>query len=83
MKEIMLQMDIVPSVDVRAMGGLLCKTLSDRKCIDKRMINNVRIYARKRKLELDNAKIEINHKYFDTSFITEYKDTVDDYTKDK
>ena len=41
------------------------------------MINNVRICARKKKLELENADIEIDPKYFDSSFITTYQDTSD------
>ena len=53
------------------------------KNIDKNMINNVRIRARKKRLELENAGIEIDSKHFDTSFITSYRDTYNNYTEDK
>ena len=42
LKEIMLQMAIVPFVYVRAMRELLSKRLSNRKTIDNHMIVNVR-----------------------------------------
>ena len=51
--------------------------------IDRHMINNVRIRARKKKLELDDSNIEIDPNYFDTSFISTYRDTSDNFTKDK
>ena len=37
----------------------------------------------KKKLKLDNANIEIDPQYFDTSFIATYKDTSNNYTEDK
>lgn len=47
------------------------------------MINNVRISARKKRLELDSANIDIDPKHFDTSFIDEYNGTVDNYSEGK
>ena len=47
------------------------------------MINNVRIRARNKRLELENADIKIYPKHFDTSFITSYRDTSDNYTEGK
>ena len=57
LREIMVQMDIDPFVNVRAMTELLQKTLPDKNDIDMYRINNVRIRARKKKLELDFANI--------------------------
>ena len=48
------------------------------------MINNVRMCARKKKLELEFANIEINPKHFDPMFIPSvYKDTTDNHFKVK
>ena len=47
------------------------------------MINNVRIRARKKRLKLENADIEIDPKHVDTSFITTYRGTSDNDTDDK
>ena len=77
----MVQMSIEPFVSVKAIKELLFKVLPDRKCIDRHMINNVRIRARQRKRELENSNIEIHPKHFDTSFIETYKDTSDEYTE--
>ena len=57
------------------------KVLSERKFIDRHMINNVRIRARQRKRELLNEHIEIHPKHVDTPFIETYKDTSDNYTE--
>ena len=51
LQEVMVQMAIEPFVSVRAIRELLSKVLSDRKFIDRHMINNVRIRARQRKRE--------------------------------
>ena len=66
-------MAIDPFINVRAMTELLKRTLPDKKIIDRHMINNVRIRARKKKLELDSVNIEIDPKHFDPKFITSYK----------
>ena len=60
-------------VNVRTMTELLQRTLPGRKDIDRHMINNVRIRARKKKLELDSVNIEIDPKHFDQKIITSYK----------
>ena len=74
-------MSLEPFVSVRAIRELLSKVLSDRKFIDRHMINNVGICARQRKRELENSNIEIHPEHFDTSFIETYKDTCDNYTE--
>ena len=50
-------MAINPYVSVRSMTTLLQKALPERKNGDRHMINNLRIRARKRKLELDYNSI--------------------------
>ena len=74
-------MAIEPFVLVSAMRELLAKVLPDRVFIDRHMINNVRIRARQRKRELEGLNIAIHPKHFDTSFVTTYKDTSDNYTE--
>ena len=77
----MVQMDIDPFVNVRVMTELLQKVLPNRKDVDRHMINNIRIRARKKKLELDSANIQIDPKHFDPTFINSYMDTADNYTQ--
>ena len=81
LQEVMVQMSLEPFVSVRAIRELLSKVMSDKKFIDRHMINNVGIRARQRKRELENSNIEIHPKHFDTSFIETYKDTCDNYTE--
>ena len=76
----MIQMAIELFVNVKEMTELLKKALPDRKNIDRHMINNVRICARK-KLELDSVNIEIDPNYFDPKCITSYRDIAGNYTK--
>ena len=57
LREIVVQMDIDPFVNIRAMTELLQKTLPDKKDVDRYRINNVRIRVRKKRLELDSANI--------------------------
>ena len=83
LKDIILQMVITLFVNIRAARELTCKTFLDRKYIDRYMINNDRIYNRKKKLEWDNANFIIDHKILDISFITEYKYIADNYTEGK
>ena len=83
LKEIMVQMDINPYVSVRLMTILLQKALPERKDVDRHMINNVRIRARRRKLELDSKSIRIDPKHFDSSFIKSYVSSADNYTEGK
>ena len=68
-REIMAQMASNPFVNVRAMTNLLQKALPERKDVDRHMINNVRIRARREKLDLDSKSIQIDPKHFDTTFI--------------
>ena len=77
LKEIMMQMTINPYVSVRSMTTLLQKALAERKDVDRHMTNNVRIRARRRKLELDSKRIRIDPKHFDSSFIKSYVNTTD------
>ena len=79
----MVQISIDPFVNGRAMTELLHKVLSDRKIIDRHMINSVRIRARKKRLELDYANIDIDPKQFGTTYITSYQDTAGNYYKGK
>jgi len=83
LKDIMVQMAITPYVSVRSMTTLLQKALPERKDVDRHMINNVRIRARRRKLELDSKRIRIDPKHFGSSFIKSYVSTVDNYTEGK
>ena len=68
----MVQMAIKSFVSVRAVRELLSKVMPERKYIDRHMINNVRI-------ELENTDIETDPKYVDTSFVSTYRDTSDNY----
>ena len=77
------QMDIEPFVSIKAIRELSSKVIPERKYIDAYMINNIRICARKKKLELENADIVIDSRPFDDSSITVYRDTHDNYTEGK
>ena len=79
----MIQIAIDLFINIRTMAELLHTALPNRKIIDRYMINNSRIRTRERKLELDYANIDIDHKYFDTSYITSYQDTADNHSKGK
>ena len=83
LKEFMVQMAITLYVGVRSMTTLLQKALPERKDVDIHMINNVRIRACRRKLELDSKRIRIDPKHFGSSFIKSYVSTVDNYTEGK
>ena len=76
-------MALNPYVSVRSVTNLLQKALPGIKNVDRHMINNVLIRARRRKLELDSNSIRIDPKHFDSSFIKSYASTVDDYTEGK
>ena len=79
----MIEMDIDPFINVRAMTKLLKKGLLLRKDIDRYMTNNGRIRAYKTKAQLNYTNIAINLIYFNTSFITEYNDTNNSCSKGK
>ena len=74
-------MSIEPFVSVRVIMELLFKVISNKTIIDGHMINDVRIRARQKKIDLENSNIEIHPKHFDTSFIETYKDTSNNYTE--
>ena len=76
-------MAINPYVSVRSMTTLLQKALPERKDVDRHMINNVRIRARRRKLELDSKSIRNDPKHVDSSFIKSYVSSADNYTEGK
>ena len=80
LREIMVQMVIDSFINVRAMIELLQKTLPERKDVDIYMINNVRLRARRKKLELDSYNIQLDPKHFDSTFINSYVDTANNYT---
>ena len=79
----MVQIAIEPFVSIRAVRELLSKVMPERKYIDKDMINNVMIRVRKKRIDLAKADIFIDPKQFDTSFITTYRNTSDNYTECK
>ena len=76
-------MDINPFVNVRAIKILLQKAITERKDVDRHMINNVRIRAQKKRVDVDSKGFQIDPKHFDTTFIKSYVDTDDNYTQDK
>ena len=47
------------------------------------MINNIRMRVRKRKLELNKAKVDNYTRHVNTSLITEYSENADNYSKRK
>ena len=65
------------------MTNLLQQILPERKDVDRHMINNVRIRVQRKKLDLDSKSIQIDPKYFDTTFIRLYVDTDYNYTQGK
>lgn len=76
-------MDIAHFVNAKAMRKSIRKLLVNMTFIDRYMMNNIRIRIYEGKLELDNANIVIGSSHFDNSFITNYKDTADNYNKRK
>ena len=51
-KEVIVQIDIEHLVSVRAIREFLSKEMSEKKYVDRHLINNIRIRARKKKLAL-------------------------------
>ena len=76
-------MALNPYVSVRSVTNLLQKALPGIKNVDRHMINNVRIRARRRNLQLDSKSIRIDPKHFDSSFSKSYVSSADNYTEDK
>ena len=81
LSEIMVRMGGSYSIDVQSMVEILRKALPERKDVDRHMVYNVRLRARRRKLELDAGNIEILAYHFDPSFIKNYKSNSDNYSK--
>ena len=65
------------------MTNLLQKALPERKDVNRHMINNVRIRARRKKLDLDSKIIQIDPKTFDTTFIKSFVNTDDNNMQGK
>ena len=80
LKESMVKMDIDLFVNVKAMIELLLKLLSDRKHVDTHIADNIRIRAWREKLELYHLNIGIEPRHCDTTFLTAYKGTANNYT---
>ena len=57
-------MDINYFVNVRTMTKIPQRALPERKDVDRHMINNVRIRARRKKLDLDYKSIQIDPNTF-------------------
>ena len=49
--------------------------------MDRHMVYNVRLRARRRKLELEAANVKVLANHFDVSFIKDYKSNSDNYFK--
>ena len=81
LSEIMVRMGGSYSIDVQSMVDILKKALLERKDVDHCMVYNVRLRARRRKLELEDKNVEVLDHHFDTSFIKNYKSNSDDYSK--
>ena len=79
----MHQMSIDKELNVRTMIQLLKNVLPCRKSIDRHMINNVRLRALKTRSEMEISNIPLEPCHFDTSFITEFKESSDNYSEGK
>ena len=77
----MVRMGASYSIDDQSMVEILRKALSERKGVDRHMVYNVRLRARRRKLELEADNVEVLAHHFDTSFIKDYKFNSDNYSK--
>ena len=83
LSEIMVTMGCSYSIDIQSMVEILRKALPERKDVDRHMVYNVRLRARRRKLELDAGNIEFLAHHFDPSFIKNYKSNSDNYSKNE
>ena len=83
LQRIMHQMSIDKELNVRTMIQLLKNVLPSRKSIDRYMINNVRLRALKTRSEMEISNIPLEPCHFDTSFITEFKESSDNYSEGK
>ena len=69
------------SINVQSMVEILRKDVPERKHMDRRMVYNVRLKARRRRLELEADDVKVLANHFDASFIKDYKSNSDDYSK--
>ena len=81
LSKIMVRMGGSYSIDVQSMVEVLSKALPERKDVDRHMVHNVRLRARRRKLELDADNVEVLAHHFDTSFIKDDKSNSDNCSK--
>ena len=63
------------------MVEILRKALPERKDVDRPMVYNVRLRARRRKFELETDNGEVLAHHFDTFFIKNYKSNSNNYSK--
>ena len=71
------------SINIQSMVEILRMALLERKDVDRPMVYNVRLRARRRKLELEAGNTEVLARHFDTSFFKDYKSNLDNYFKGK
>ena len=69
------------SINVQSMVEMLRKALPERKDINRHMVYNLHLRARRCKFELEAVKINFFSKLFDISFINDYKTNFDNYSK--
>ena len=81
LSEILVRMGGSYSIDVQSMVEILRKALPERKDVDRHMVYNVRLRARRRKLELEGKNVEVLAHHFGTSFIKNYKSSFDNYSE--
>ena len=63
------------------MVEILRKPLPERKDVDRHMVYNVRLKARRRKLELEAANDEVLTNHYDVFFIQDCKSNSDNHSK--
>ena len=81
LSEIIVRMGVSYSINLQSMVEILRKDLPERKDVDRHMVYNARLRARRRKLELEAASIEVLANHFDASCINDYKSDSDNYSK--
>ena len=74
-------MDSSYTIDIQSVVEVLRKASPEMKDVDRHMVYNVRLRARRRTLELEADNDEVLAPDFDTSFIKDYKSNSDNYSK--
>ena len=69
------------SINVQSMVEILRKALPERKDVNRHMVYNLHLRARRRKFELEAVNVNLLANYFDVSFINDYKTNLDNYSK--